>query len=118
MLPRSLQCGESKHSSGIMFQEPDIDLIDPREEHQFYGGEKFDYNGFYNDLESDPLLLLLREANTSATPFVTLETPEYERWEGFIKSPSSFSSSYMAVHRAPPLHSLLIERNWLDVFVG
>merc|ERR1712196_696074 len=72
---------------------PDIDLIDPREEHQFYGGEKFDYNGFYNDLESDPLLLLLREANTSATPFVTLETPEYERWEGFIKSPSSFSSS-------------------------
>ena len=44
-----------------MFQEPDIDLIDPREEHQFYGGEKFDYNGFYNDLESDPLLLLLRE---------------------------------------------------------
>ena len=112
MLPCSLQCGESTHSSGITFQEPDIDLIEPQEPHQFYGGEKFDYNGFYNDLESDPLLLLLREANTSATPFVTLETPEYECWEGFA------GNSYMAVHRAPPLHSLLIERNWLDVFVG
>ena len=97
-----------------MFQEPDIDLIDPREEHQFYGGEKFDYNGFYNDLESDPLLLALREANTTAIPLQY----EYECWEGFIKTPSSFSSAYMAVHRAPPLHSLVIERNWLDAFVG
>jgi len=90
------ECAESKHTSGILFQEPDVDLIMPGS--QWVGGDIFNKTGFFHDLAADPLQIALQNAPTTSGNIYTNDAYE-GRWEGFIENPMSFSSSRLQLCR-------------------
>jgi hypothetical protein len=102
----ALQCGGKKHETGILFEPQAIDLTTPTEAGPFYGGEKkFDYNGFWNDLNNDPLLVGLENANTSGMHY---SGKAYASWGGYNKdvdpSTSAAGNHNFAVCVSHPTH--------------